>query len=63
MIDFWGVGFDVAERMGLLPELHGHAYPIEQLRLVSPEGRSIAAIDVTQLRLALNDRWISLLRW
>ena len=29
MIDFWGVGYDVAERMGLLPILHEDGYRLE----------------------------------
>ncbi len=28
MIDFWGVGYDVAEKMGLLPQLHRVGYKI-----------------------------------
>ena len=26
LIDFWGAGFDVAERMGIVPELRTHGY-------------------------------------
>jgi hypothetical protein len=26
LVDFWGAGFDVAERMGIVPELRRHGY-------------------------------------
>ena len=62
MIDFWGIGFDVAQRMGLVPALRRHGYAIEQLRLVDRDSAQIAAIDVSELRSALGDRLVSLLR-
>jgi len=62
LIDFWGAGFDVAERMGLVPELRRCAYSIEELRIVDQEGSGIASIDVAQLRSALGNRLITLQR-
>ena len=41
MIDFWGAGYDVAEKMGLLPELRESAYWIDELRLVDARGERI----------------------
>ena len=26
LVDFWGAGFDVADRMGIVPELRRHGY-------------------------------------
>jgi 2-polyprenyl-6-methoxyphenol hydroxylase-like FAD-dependent oxidoreductase len=34
MVDFWGVGYDVAERMGLIPALQRVAYHIGEVRMV-----------------------------
>lgn len=34
IIDFWGVGYDIAEKMGLLPEIHREGYDVRELRLV-----------------------------
>ena len=32
VIDFWGVGYTMAEQMGILPELHEAGYSIKELR-------------------------------
>ena len=34
IIDFWGVGFDVAERMGLLPDILREGYLVREVRVV-----------------------------
>jgi 2-polyprenyl-6-methoxyphenol hydroxylase-like FAD-dependent oxidoreductase len=34
MIDFWAVGFDVAERMGLIPALRNAGYSINRVAFV-----------------------------
>jgi 2-polyprenyl-6-methoxyphenol hydroxylase-like FAD-dependent oxidoreductase len=34
VIDFWGLGFDIAERMGLAAEIDGVGYHIRELRMV-----------------------------
>jgi 2-polyprenyl-6-methoxyphenol hydroxylase-like FAD-dependent oxidoreductase len=38
IIDFWGAGYDVAEKMGLLPEIHREGYDVGELRLVDTLG-------------------------
>jgi 2-polyprenyl-6-methoxyphenol hydroxylase-like FAD-dependent oxidoreductase len=62
MIDFWGAGFDIAEKMGLLPQILAHGYRIDELRLVDAQGRRTAGFDVHRIRTLLRDRFISLLR-
>ena len=44
-VDFWGVGFDVAERMEILPEIRNDGYNIRELRLVNPPGRAIGDFE------------------
>ena len=34
VIDFWGKGYDIAERMGIIPDLKLESYDVEELRLV-----------------------------
>ena len=34
IMDFWGVGFDVAERMQLIPQLRQTGYNVSELRIV-----------------------------
>ena len=31
-VDFWGVGYTVAERMGILPEVRAHGYTFREVR-------------------------------
>ena len=62
MIDFWGVGFDVAERMGIVPVLERDGYPINELRLVDRTGRRIAGVNVRVVARALARRFVSLPR-
>lgn len=38
MIDFFGSGYDVAERLGLLPTLEEIHYPIAWLSFRAPDG-------------------------
>jgi 2-polyprenyl-6-methoxyphenol hydroxylase-like FAD-dependent oxidoreductase len=62
MIDFWGVGYDIAERMGLLPTLYEDGYRLEEVRLVDASGRRVAGFNARVFRSASNGRFVSLLR-
>jgi 2-polyprenyl-6-methoxyphenol hydroxylase-like FAD-dependent oxidoreductase len=62
LIDFWGLGYDIAERMGLLPTLHERCYPMKQLRLVDAQGRNAATTDLRSMRDMLHGRFISISR-
>jgi 2-polyprenyl-6-methoxyphenol hydroxylase-like FAD-dependent oxidoreductase len=62
MIDFWGVGYDVAERMGLLPALRVDGYPLEEIRLVNSAGRTVGGFDAGVFAAAAGGRYTSLLR-
>ena len=62
MIDFWGVGYTVAERMGLLPALEEVGYHVKELRFVSREGDPVVSAPVEAFRRLANDRLISLAR-
>lgn len=62
MIDFWGLGYDVADRMDLLPTLLEDGYRIEEVRLVNSAGRRVAGFDAQTFRSATHDRFVSLLR-
>src|SRR5215469_2153221 len=62
IIDFWGLGFDVADRMGLLPALRRQGYRIDEVRIVNAKGRRTGGIDARVIRDALRDRYLSILR-
>lgn len=63
MIDFFGSGFDVAERLGLLTELNTINYPIERLVFVDSDGRERFALPYPKLRKTLfRDRCFNFMR-
>jgi 2-polyprenyl-6-methoxyphenol hydroxylase-like FAD-dependent oxidoreductase len=62
LIDFWGLGYEIAERMGLLPTLRERCYVMERLRMVDGEGRVEAEVDMAPMRELLHGRFISLAR-
>jgi len=62
LIDFWGLGYDIAERMGLVPILRERCYLMERLRMVDAGGRDAAALDLSPMRKLLDGRFISLAR-
>jgi 2-polyprenyl-6-methoxyphenol hydroxylase-like FAD-dependent oxidoreductase len=43
LVDFWGAGFDVAERMGIVPELRRRGYVLTEARAVDRDGHRIAS--------------------
>jgi 2-polyprenyl-6-methoxyphenol hydroxylase-like FAD-dependent oxidoreductase len=62
MIDFWGVGYDVAERMDLIDELRNRGYFIDEVRFVNARGEKIGGLELESLRTVLNGRFFSILR-
>jgi 2-polyprenyl-6-methoxyphenol hydroxylase-like FAD-dependent oxidoreductase len=62
LIDFWGLGYDVAERMGLVPTLRERCYLMERLRILDADGRDEASLDLAPMRELLQGRFISLAR-
>lgn len=62
IIDFWGVGYDVAERMGILPAIEAAGYQIESLRLVDRNGRRIGGFSADVFREVAGGRYASIAR-
>jgi 2-polyprenyl-6-methoxyphenol hydroxylase-like FAD-dependent oxidoreductase len=62
MIDFWGVGYDVAETMGLLPAILDRGYHVRQVRMVDARGRRAGGFAMQALDRATSSRYISLPR-
>ncbi len=61
-LDFWGAGFDVAERMGILPEIRRDGYNIKELRIVNAQGRRTGGFDVDIFRNAAHGRYVTITR-
>lgn len=62
VIDFWGLGYDIAEKMGLLAELNRRAYRIDELRFVDRRGRRAGGFPIDVFRNMTGGRYISLPR-
>lgn len=61
LIDFWGAGFDVADRMGIVPQLRRHGYVMTEARAVGRDGRRIASIDPSAI-MDSTGRYVSIAR-
>jgi len=62
IIDFWGTGFDVADRMGLVPELMRRGYVVKEVRLVDAKGRRAGGFSAEIFNQATGGRYVSLPR-
>ncbi|HEU4569758.1 MAG TPA: hypothetical protein VFS07_04245, partial [Gemmatimonadales bacterium] len=62
LIDFWGAGFDVADRMGIVPEVMRRGYRLGEVRQVGADGRRIAAIDPELFVRGTGGRYVSIAR-
>jgi 2-polyprenyl-6-methoxyphenol hydroxylase-like FAD-dependent oxidoreductase len=62
MIDFWGVGYQVAKRMGIEDAIRAAGYQIEWLRSVGSRGQVKADLDVDVFRRLIGEDFTSLPR-
>lgn len=62
VIDFWGLGYDIAEKMSLMPTLRGLGYHVREVRYVDAHGRRRGGFDVDVFTRLTHDRFTSLRR-
>jgi 2-polyprenyl-6-methoxyphenol hydroxylase-like FAD-dependent oxidoreductase len=62
VIDFWGLGYSLAERMGILPAVLAAGYSVREVRLVDAEGRRVGGFDASVFRGPTEGRFTSLRR-
>src|SRR5690606_6249626 len=62
LVDFWGSGFDVADRMGIVPRLVERGYVMREVREVSDSGRRIAHFDPRPVIGTAGGRYVSIAR-
>ncbi|GAA2415776.1 FAD-binding domain [Mycolicibacterium llatzerense] len=62
IVDFWGVGYEVAEKMGLAAAVHAAGYDIEEVRLVDKCGRRVGGFNTRSLRRMTDGRFTSVAR-
>ena len=61
VVDFWGAGFDVAERMGIVPELRRRGYDMTEARVVDRRGHRVATITPSSV-MGSSARYVSIAR-
>lgn len=62
VIDFWGLGYDIAERMGLLPAIERAGYRVKEMRIVDDHGRRIAGFGTDVFDELTSGRYVTLAR-
>ncbi|MBU6464208.1 MAG: FAD-binding domain [Bradyrhizobium sp.] len=60
VIDFWGLGYDLAKRMGLLDEMNRIGYHVREMRIVNDQGRSVARFGTDVLSDLTAGRYVTL---
>ena len=60
VIDFWGLGYDIAEKMGLLPDIARLGYHTQELRIVDDSGRLLSGFGVQLFRELTGGRYVTI---
>jgi 2-polyprenyl-6-methoxyphenol hydroxylase-like FAD-dependent oxidoreductase len=62
VIDFWGLGYDIAERMGLIGRINGIGYHAREMRIVDDRGERLAGIGTRVFDELSGGRYVTLAR-
>jgi 2-polyprenyl-6-methoxyphenol hydroxylase-like FAD-dependent oxidoreductase len=62
VIDFWGLGYDIAERMGLLTKIDRVGYHVREMRIVNGRGERISGFGTRTLNDLTGGRFVTLAR-
>jgi 2-polyprenyl-6-methoxyphenol hydroxylase-like FAD-dependent oxidoreductase len=62
VVDFWGIGYDVVEKMGLIAEIRRLGYQMREVRFVDRHGLKRGGFDVGVFGRMTNDRFTSVPR-
>ncbi|HEY2528209.1 MAG TPA: FAD-binding domain [Xanthobacteraceae bacterium] len=60
VIDFWGLGYDIAERMGLSADIDRIGYHMRELRIVDDHGERVAGFGTKVFRELTGGRFVTL---
>jgi len=60
VVDFWGLGYDIAERMGLREAIDRVGYRIREMRIVDENGDPIAGFGTRVFEELTGDRFVTL---
>ncbi len=59
VIDFWGLGYDIAERMGLIEEINRAGYHFRDMRIVDAKGRRISGFGTSVFLELTGGRYVT----
>jgi 2-polyprenyl-6-methoxyphenol hydroxylase-like FAD-dependent oxidoreductase len=59
VIDFWGLGYEIAERMGLATEIGRIGYHMRELRIVDSRGERVAGFGTSVFRELTRSRFVT----
>ena len=62
IIDFWGAGFEIADRMDLLPDLRRRGYMVQEVKVVNRGGDRVAGFSASVFARSAGGRYLSLPR-
>jgi 2-polyprenyl-6-methoxyphenol hydroxylase-like FAD-dependent oxidoreductase len=62
VIDFWGLGYTIAEKMGIEADIRKIGYQIGEVRAVGANGRVRARLGVDSIRRVTHDRYTTVAR-
>jgi 2-polyprenyl-6-methoxyphenol hydroxylase-like FAD-dependent oxidoreductase len=62
VIDFWGLGYDLAERMGLMDDIEAHGYHVRELSVVGDSGQRLAGFGTSVFDELMDGRFVTLAR-
>lgn len=60
VIDFWGLGYDIAERMELTSEIERAGYHVRELRIVDDRGRRMAGFGTRVFEELTGGRFVTI---
>ena len=61
-VDFWGIGYDIAEKMGLLPRIRESGYQVKEMRYVNADGNTSGGFPVSVFARMTHERYTQLRR-
>src|SRR5215467_1059588 len=60
VIDFWGLGYDIAEYMGLRNDIERVGYHVQEVRVVDDRDKRVAGFGADVFRELTNGRYVTL---
>ncbi|MBZ9768272.1 FAD-dependent monooxygenase [Mesorhizobium sp. CA6] len=62
VIDFWGLGYDIASWMGLEADINREGYHVREMRIVGENGKRVAGFGTDVFSELTNGRYVTLAR-